>query len=461
MKEINKSLLWIALILVFSAFQTSMFGQDDLYYEAPPTTTTEIVDDNNDPSNLTRRYDNDDSYYEDDDYAYEYSSRIRRFHRPVNTVDYYDPFFVDLYNYDPYFLPGTTIYTYGYNDYWTWRHWNRWNRWNRWNSIDYGWGSNSFGYNSWGFGGYNNFGWNSWNNPNVFNNYYYDPYWTWNGYNPYYCNNNGWFNNNNNFNNDGNNNNGYQPKTYTGVRRNGTNINPGYARINGNDRLSAPVKGNTPGLELNNRPNGRSVIKTAPVPGASDRDNIGRQNKTNAPTPNGRNPNTTQPNGRDDVKSAPTSREAEISRRLQDGQNNTDRPARTPAVDNAPRTPTRSQETTPTRRTEPSTDRPSRPAGGGRQEATQQRTEPARERTVRPSTGTQESTPTRRYETSDDRPARSSTESRPSRSESSGRSFDSGSSGRSSGGNSGGNSGGGNSGGSSGKSSGGGRGGRN
>lgn len=462
MKKIHKSLLWLSLVLLMTTFQSSVYGQDDLYYETPsrPATNTDYVDDNNEPSNVTRRYSNDDTYYEDDDYAYEYAARIRRFHRPVTVVDYYDPFFVDLYNYDPYYLPGTTIYTYGYNDYWTWRRWNRWNRWNTWNFIDYGWGYNSFGWNSWGCGFNNGFGYNSWNNPYVFNNFFYDPYWTVNGYNPYYCNN-GWGNNNfYNNNNNNNDNGGYKPKTYTGARRNGTNINPGYARIDGNDRLTGPKGDNVQTLVPNNRQNGRAGVIAAPVPNVSDRDKIGRQNTIDEPA---RNPNVKGDpvNGRESAK--PTSREAEISRRLQEGQRNSDGPTRTPDVDNNRRNPAQSpsrNQDTPTRRSEPATiERPSRSSGGGREESAPQRTEPSRVRTERPATSGQENTTTRRFESSDDRPSRTSTqsESRPSRSESSGRSFDSGSSGRSSGGSSGG----GNSGGSSGKTSGGGRGGRN
>jgi hypothetical protein len=447
MKEINKSLLWMSLALLLPALQSSVYGQDDLYYETPTKTrptTTEYVDDNNQPSNVTKRYDNDDAYYEDDDYAYEYSSRIRRFHRPATTVNYYDPAYVDLYNYDPYYLPGATIYTYGYNDYWTWRRWNRWNRWNRWSFVDFGWGYNSWGYNSWGlgvgyspfgyggFGGFGGYGYNSWNNPYIFNNYYYDPYWTWNGYNPYYCQNNYYYGGNHYY-NDGNNNNGnggHNSQTYTGVRRNGTNINPGYARINGNDRLSAPVKANTPSLDLNNRPNGRSAIQTANVPGTSDR---GGLNGGGVPGNNGRTPNATTPNGRDNT--TPTSRQADISRRMQDGGRNTDN------TNNG--NTGRNQDVAPTRRADPANDRLTRPSGNNGRSDNYQRSEPARERTVRPSTGTQDNTPSRRFDSSNEsRPSRSNdSEARPSRSESSGRSIDSGSS-RSSGGNSGGSSGG-------------------
>jgi len=465
MKGINKSLAWVIAAICLMAVQSAAIAQDDLYYDpssAPVktttvTTTTTYTEVPNEPGNLTKRYDDNDNYSDEDDYAYEYSSRIRRFHRPVQVVDYYDPFFVDLYNYDPFFLPGASIYTYGYNDYWTWRRWQRWQRWNSWNSYDYGWGCNSIGWNSWGWNTYGYNGWNSWNNVNVYNNYYYDPYWTVNGYNPYYGS--PWVNNNYYYNNGNNNGNGdgYKPQTYTGARRHGTNVNPGYARLSDNGRLSTPVK-NVPMIDMKSRQGGRSSIDK--VPGASDRDAIGsRPISKEVPTGAGRVPNVSD-GGRS--KPADAGREADISRRLETPQN-TGRDVR----------PSRNtEESTPNRRNEPNYDRPTR---GNNQDATPRRSEPSIERPSRPSRNDQESAPTRRYEQpSTDRPSRGgnqeatpsrrseptptrSYESRPSRSESSGRSFESsGSSSRSSG------SSGSSSGGSSKSSSGGGgRGGRN
>ena len=133
MKEKNKSLIWMLPALLVFSLNMSLNAQDDLYYDpsSDTKTVTTYEEDSYEPGNVTRRYDEDDDNYRDeDDYAYEYSSRIRRFHRPVQVVDYYDPFYVDLWNYDPFYLPGASIYTYGYNDYWTWRRWQRWQRWN-------------------------------------------------------------------------------------------------------------------------------------------------------------------------------------------------------------------------------------------------------------------------------------------------------------------------------------------
>ena len=172
----NKFLPWNLLMLA-AFFAMPAFAQDDLYYDpstdapAPP-----VYDDSRqEDSKITKQY-SDDDYYDEDEYAYEYSSRIRRFHRPVQTVDYYDPFFVDMWNYDPFYMPGASIYVGGYNDYWRWRSWNRWQRYNRWSFYDPYWGSP---YNSWGFGWNRPWGggWGggAWNNPYVFNNNYNDP----------------------------------------------------------------------------------------------------------------------------------------------------------------------------------------------------------------------------------------------------------------------------------------------
>ena len=373
-------------------------AQDDLYYDpatdqqVSPNTNTSNGDNNYDEgSNVTRRYSNDDEgYHDDDDYAYEYSSRIRRFHRPSPVVDYYDPYYVDLYNYDPYYLPGNSIYTYGYNDYWTWRRWQRWNRWNRFNSFDSGWGCNS--YSPWGWNsGFR--GSNAWNSPSVFNNYYYDPYWTWNGYNPYYSN--GWSNNdyyyNNNQYNNGNGNGNYQPKTYTGVRRNGSTVNPGYARISegSNGRLTTSTK-NAPVIEMQNRPNGRTTISKEPTQVERATPNSGRRPATEVPSGEVRDRNTT---------TTPTQRPGRAT------NTQTDRPATTPS--RRPQTeqpaPRQREETRPARQSQSTETRPSR-----RQEETNER--PAR---------TEQTQPTRRQtETrSEDRPDRSESRPAPQRTE--------------------------------------------
>lgn len=423
MKGKNKSLIGMLPAIFALALNVPAIAQDDLYYD-PSTDNrpvqTKYEETYEEPNNVTRRYDGDDEYYyEEDDYAYEYSSRIRRFHRPSYVIDYYDPLFVDLYYYDPFFLPGASIYTFGYNDYWRWRRWQRWQRWNAWNPWN-PWNGYGFGWNSWGgwgfgFGWGGGFGWNAWNNPWVWNNYYYDPYWTWNGCNPYYGN--VWVNNNYYYNNNNNENyNGYRPQTYTGPRRGGTNVNPGYARLaNGtgsNGRLVDSDK-SAPVIEMA-RPNGRTNVDKASNDKAVDQ----RATNPTRPTTGVRDPNATDGRNRAEQqtdKARPT-REDQPSRDVTPSR----RPTQEPTETRPSRQP--SQETRPSRNTEI---RPSRPSGDSGE----------RVRPSRPS--------------SQDRPSRN-VESSPSRSESRGARMESGSSGRSSSGS--GSSGGSRSGGSSGGS---------
>ncbi|MBV6438511.1 MAG: hypothetical protein EPGJADBJ_00135 [Saprospiraceae bacterium] len=432
MKVKNNSLIRILPALFVLALNLPANAQDDLYYD--PSTDNKPVpkyeETYDEPNNVTRRYDGDDEYYEEDDYAYEYSSRIRRFHRPAYGVDYYDPLFVDLYYYDPFFLPGASIYTYGYNDYWRWRRWQRWQRWNAWNPYN-PWGNYGFGWNSWtgwsvGFGGYG--GWNAWNNPYVWNNYYYDPYWTWNGCNPYYGN--VWVNNNYYYNNNNGGYNGHRPQTYTGPRRGGTTINNGYARLNngtGNNGRLVAIDKEAPVIEIS-RPNGRTNIEKAPTGKP-----IERTTPTESRKPSGvaKDPNTIEgrnPAGRDVEKARP-SREST--------PNNDATPSRRPSRDTETR-PSRqpSQETRPSRQeeTRPSRDVETRPSRQPSQE-----TRPSRNTETRPSRSERGNNEAARPSrpSSEDRPSRN-IESRPSRSnDSGGRSWDSGSSGRSSSGNSG------------------------
>ncbi|MEZ4894624.1 MAG: hypothetical protein R2778_16635 [Saprospiraceae bacterium] len=117
---------------------------------------------------------------------------------------------------------------YNYNDYWTWRRWRRWNRWNSWNS--WAWGGYNYGH---GYG-WNSWGWSSYVTPRsilpqplVVNDYttvhtgcitdtiHYGGYWNSNHY---------YYNNGNNGHSGG----GYTQQTYTGPRRGGSSVNPGY-----------------------------------------------------------------------------------------------------------------------------------------------------------------------------------------------------------------------------------------
>lgn len=425
MKKVHKSLFWAIVGLFAVTFPFGVDAQDDLYYDpatdTPVSTQATRTEEYNDDNNVTHRYhDEDDGYYEDDDdYAYEYSSRIRRFHRPSVVVDYYDPFYVDLYNYDPYYSPGTSIYVYNYNDYWSYRRWRRWHRWNTWNNWDYGY---NYGWNNWGWNSC--YSYNSpWYNPWVVNNYYYDPYWTWNGYNPYYHDSyygNNWVNNHYYYNNNGSNGNGYSPQTYTGPRRGGSHVNPGYARIQDNKGRLATTQTNVPMIEKSTPRPGRTVgdMESTPMTGrgkaATDRNNSapntgGRRPEGNTVDPVTRTPRTpaTEPTkGRDtetpsrrnndgytprrseDTKPAP--RTETPTRRGNDEGGYSPRPSRTetPSRGNdnegySPRrsesTPSRNEESRPTRRAEERTyERPTRSSnnnnnnnsgGGGFQES--------------------------------------------------------------------------------------------
>ncbi len=50
--------------------------------------------------------------YDDEPYDYYYTSRIRRFHRPMYGFDYFDPYYIDAYYYDPFLFPGRTMFIY-------------------------------------------------------------------------------------------------------------------------------------------------------------------------------------------------------------------------------------------------------------------------------------------------------------------------------------------------------------
>ena len=152
---------------------------DDMYYDPAQDNQTyyeESYQTNDSYDNDNYRYENDrlDDRYDDDYYDYYYTSRIKRFHRPYYGFNYYDPVYVDVGYYDPFFNPAATVLIYdipySYRSYRNWRRLNRWNRWNgfnRWNDpffnpyFDYysprfnrGWGGfyNGFGLGYGGFG---------------------------------------------------------------------------------------------------------------------------------------------------------------------------------------------------------------------------------------------------------------------------------------------------------------------
>jgi hypothetical protein len=411
MKEKNKSLIWMFPALFALSLSMSLNAQgDDLYYDpstdSKPVPTPEYNYEESD--NSAYQNGSDDQYYqEEEDYPYEYSSRIRRFHQPVAATDYYDPYFVDLYHYDPYYLPGASIYTSSYNDYWRWRQWQRWQRWNTYYPPYYGpgWG---VGYSAWGCSAAPAYG--AWQNPYVWNNYYYDPYWTWNGHNPYYYDNcapgnHYFFYNNNNYYPNNNNNGGYQPQTYVGPRRGGTTVGSGsgggYTRLTSgtgsNGRLLV-MDDKTQVVDVKSQPTttSRAVI-------AKEKEMARQEVERNVPAAANRKPATGGVKDPVAPQSGGRSQEVEKARPSRETVPTTTEPSRKPAAQ------------------QPAETRPSRPSSSGNEN-------------VRPS-----------RPSSEDRPSRPSgsgnTETRPSRpsgsDSGSGKSWDTGSSGRSGSSNSG------------------------
>ena len=181
---------WIFLATLMSLISLTAQAQfDDVYYDPardnrPNTATTTRAqtpqpryNENGTQSGNDANYYDDGSstgggdYYEyDDEYDdYAYSTRIRRFHRPLQGFDYYNNAYVDYGYYDPYYYdrffgrPSFSIVI--GNSYW-----NRYNRYNRWN--------NSIWFNRY---------WDEWScSNNGFNNYYGSPFYSPFGYSSYY-----------------------------------------------------------------------------------------------------------------------------------------------------------------------------------------------------------------------------------------------------------------------------------
>ncbi|MCC6690702.1 MAG: hypothetical protein IT235_04145, partial [Bacteroidia bacterium] len=166
-------------------------SQDDDYYRAPQSGkqqsyTTYTADTSHKSGNtyITNNYNYDDYY------GYSYSARLRRFHRPIYSFGYYDPFYTNTYWYsnNPYQYGmsiymgynwwGPSYYSYSYMPYSYW-------------GLGFGYGGAymGFGYRPWGFynpwyaGGYG-FGYgnymsgyyNGFYNGLSYGNYYYNSY---------------------------------------------------------------------------------------------------------------------------------------------------------------------------------------------------------------------------------------------------------------------------------------------
>ncbi len=179
------------------------------------TDSTTYYEDENGNTRITNNYYNSDNYdYNNEYYDYEYSSRIKRFHKPYSGYGYYDNCYTNYYWYDynPYNY-GVSVYTsYGW---WYPRPWG-------WN-VGWSWGSGW--YAGWGIG---------WEWSNLYG-YYGSSYW--NGYNHGY--NDGYY--------AGNYYNSYDKNSYYyGHRGNTTSSYGGYGRPNRPTRSTMAAINNNP-----------------------------------------------------------------------------------------------------------------------------------------------------------------------------------------------------------------------
>ncbi|MBK8624360.1 MAG: hypothetical protein IPN86_01895 [Saprospiraceae bacterium] len=210
--------IFVILLMISSYSLKAQF--DDLYYDYSKDQTVKATVITSSSAQNNDGYTQDEEEYEEQSYdnqeydnydEYSYSTRIRRFHRPVQNVYYssFDNWWADDY-YDPYYSNNGVNIFIG----------NGWNSWNR--PWGYSYWNRPWGWNSWNSG----WGWNSWNNP-----YAWNSGWGWNSYNncsPYgYGNNyyygNVYYGNGNNWNGNGwNNANDNNNKKVYGSRKGGS-----------------------------------------------------------------------------------------------------------------------------------------------------------------------------------------------------------------------------------------------
>lgn len=229
MKTLSKTIGALVLAGLVSCTTTRYAGNqndDDVYYTpsedaysqsgtssntssntAPPEDYTSASDNsgqdqdsdqqNRSGGNVTNNY-YDIDYDYDDYYDYAYASRIRRFHSPIYSYGYYDPWYTNYYwyTYDPVYY-GSSIYlgySWWYPSPWNWSFgWNSYSGWNfgwSWGYSPYYYGGCGHGYYgvnyynpyAYGYGhsywnGYNNGYWNGYyDGLYASNNYYYNSY---------------------------------------------------------------------------------------------------------------------------------------------------------------------------------------------------------------------------------------------------------------------------------------------
>ncbi|MEN9611228.1 MAG: hypothetical protein RLZZ628_2042 [Bacteroidota bacterium] len=251
-----------ALVLLTGLLTPAVAQHDDVYYDPQPdrpsdtrlpqqqqhsnTTTVEQTGQMTDYSNTNATHYDDLQYY-DDEYAddYAYSSRIRRYRRPMNYA-YYDNYYMDPFRYDPYFYDRLYyrpqfVISFGRPSFWNaYSYRPMYNSW-----YDYSFNSwNPYFSSPWGCNSY--YGWN---------NYY--------GYNSYSYYNTGYYNSNRSYRNDPQNYNNrhWNPNgTYTGARTVGSSISPSSPR-SGRETLSPR---NNNGGTYDNRPTSSGRMSANP-----------------------------------------------------------------------------------------------------------------------------------------------------------------------------------------------------
>lgn len=312
----------IMILLALTLLSAPAFGQyDDMYYNPDTDQNYYNYDDtyaqdrssNRSYSNARmedlEQFRDGDQYDYYNDYDFYYTSRIRRFHRPLYGFGYYDPVYTDAYYYDPFLNPGNAVLI--YDDYFSYRDWVRWGNWRRWgwnatrfNRWDFCWGGNRWG-NRWGSPwGWNSFGANRWYRPGFhvsvgvgfnswgFNSWGGNPYW---GFDPYYGG--GWFNSypgawwggnrwsgNYNYAPGWSNGNEYSRDVYYGPRTGGGAVGPGPGgrnRVNGIN--PGTIRSNDRNTDIRRDLNGR--VTTRP----GDRINTGNQRDRYQTTERSRN----------------------------------------------------------------------------------------------------------------------------------------------------------------------------
>jgi len=200
----KKAILPAILCLAFVSANAQF---DDIYFDPSQDKPAQTVATNYAGSNqlyaedIEEYYDND--YQEGyDDYDYYYTARIRRFHRPMYGFNYFDPFYSDMWYYDPSMVrmaPGVTLLI--HNNPWSYNRFRSLNYWNyrSWMNSpnlfwhDYGYGAFGYGRNYGFVSPYGGFGWGGRNLWNPYSGWGFGSfggfYPTWGGGNTYIQNN--------------------------------------------------------------------------------------------------------------------------------------------------------------------------------------------------------------------------------------------------------------------------------